>query len=55
MDLNAKNDVEAIEAFVDKYKQLRQEIALCDVGVLLLRFDGNTLESLCIGKDSCGF
>ena len=32
MDLNAKNDVEAIEAFVDKYKQLRQEIGKVIVG-----------------------
>lgn len=35
-------------------EQLRQEIALCDGGVLLLRFSGNTLESHCIGKDPCG-
>ena len=32
MDLNTKNDVEAIEAFVDKYKQLRREIAKVIVG-----------------------
>ena len=32
MDLNVKNDVEAIEAFVDKYKQLRQEIGKVIVG-----------------------
>ena len=32
MDLNTKNDVEAIAAFVDKYKQLRQEIAKVIVG-----------------------
>ena len=32
MDLNNKNDVEAIAAFVDKYKQLRQEIAKVIVG-----------------------
>lgn len=32
MDLNTKNDVEAIEAFVDKYKELRQEIAKVIVG-----------------------
>ena len=32
MYLNTKNDVEAIAAFVDKYKQLRQEIAKVIVG-----------------------
>ncbi|MCQ2283294.1 MAG: MoxR family ATPase [Bacteroidales bacterium] len=32
MDLNTKNDVEAIEAFVDKYKELKQEIAKVIVG-----------------------
>lgn len=32
MDLNAKTDVEAIEAFVDKYKELKQEIAKVIVG-----------------------
>ena len=32
MDLNEKNDVEAIEAFVDKYKELKQEIAKVIVG-----------------------
>lgn len=32
MDLNTKNDVEAIEAFVDKYKELRKEIAKVIVG-----------------------
>lgn len=32
MDLNTKNDVEALEAFVDKYKELRQEIAKVIVG-----------------------
>ena len=26
MDLNTKNDVEAIEAFVDKYKELRSRV-----------------------------
>lgn len=32
MDLNAKTDVEAIEAFVEKYKELKQEIAKVIVG-----------------------
>lgn len=32
MDLQFKNDVEAIDAFVDKYKELRQEIAKVIVG-----------------------
>lgn len=32
MDLNTKTDVEAIEAFVDKYKELKQEIAKVIVG-----------------------
>ncbi len=32
MDLNIKNDVEAIEAFVEKYKELRKEIAKIIVG-----------------------
>lgn len=32
MDLNTKNDVEAIEAFVEKYKELKQEIAKVIVG-----------------------
>ncbi len=32
MDLNEKNDVQAIEAFVDKYKELKQEIAKVIVG-----------------------
>ncbi len=32
MDLNTKNDVEAIEAFMDKYKTLRQEISKVIVG-----------------------
>ena len=32
MDLNTKTDVEAIEAFVEKYAELRQEIAKVIVG-----------------------
>ncbi len=32
MDLNTKTDVEAIEAFVEKYKELKQEIAKVIVG-----------------------
>lgn len=32
MDLNTKNDVEAIEALVEKYKELKQEIAKVIVG-----------------------
>lgn len=32
MDLQFKNDVGAIDAFVDKYKELRQEIAKVIVG-----------------------
>ena len=32
MDLENKTDIEAIEAFVEKYKTLRQEIAKVIVG-----------------------
>ena len=32
MELNFKNDVEAIEAFVEKYAELRKEIAKVIVG-----------------------